>query len=144
MRAAHVHDGSGAAAAQQQRALYCTLGPCARPHHALQVAVHSKASHLAAADDAGDVQVRRPSRRTHSSKPRCRALAQVAARAPRAPSCFASLGAARPWPQVIDLAAGKVFRAIQAAHSSVATAVAFRPHRPWELLSAGCDMTVAR
>lgn len=46
--------------------------------------------------------------------------------------------------QVVDLAAGRAFKCLRAAHSNIASALSFRPHRPWELLSGGMDMTVAR
>ncbi|KAF5840759.1 WD40-repeat-containing domain protein [Dunaliella salina] len=66
-----------------------------------QVAINAKGNFLAAADDAGDVQV-------------------------------------------LDLAAGKLFKGIQAAHSNIASSVCFRAHKPWELITAGFDQTVAR
>jgi hypothetical protein len=47
--------------------------------------------------------------------------------------------------QVLDLAAGRLLKAMKAAHGgSLASCVAFRPHRPWELLTGGLDCTVAR
>ena len=46
--------------------------------------------------------------------------------------------------QVVDLTAGKLFKSIRQAHSNICSSVAFRRHRPWELLSGGLDTTVAR
>ena len=46
--------------------------------------------------------------------------------------------------QVIDLPAGKCFRGIHSAHANIASSVCFRQHKPWELVTAGFDMTVAR
>eukprot|EP00983_Pelagomonas_calceolata_P064373 1148091-Pelagomonas_calceolata.AAC.8 len=46
--------------------------------------------------------------------------------------------------QVLDLPSGKLFKSIQAAHSNIASSVCFRAHRPWELITAGFDQTVAR
>jgi hypothetical protein len=45
---------------------------------------------------------------------------------------------------VVDLAAGKLFRNMRGAHANICSSVAFRRHRPWELLSGALDMTVAR
>jgi len=38
---------------------------------------------------------------------------------------------------VLDLRAGAQYRALRGAHASICAAVAFRPQRPWELLSGG-------
>ena len=45
---------------------------------------------------------------------------------------------------VIDVVANKAFRTIRQAHSNICSSVAFRRHRPWELLSGGLDTTCAR
>lgn len=50
-----------------------------------------------------------------------------------------------PTVQVVDLGAGgKHFKSLRGAHANIASGVAFRAHRPWEVLTAGMDMTVAR
>jgi hypothetical protein len=46
--------------------------------------------------------------------------------------------------QILDLPSGKLFKSMQAAHSNIASCVSFRAHRPWEVVSAGLDQTVAR
>ncbi|KAL6763223.1 WD40-repeat-containing domain protein [Haematococcus lacustris] len=46
--------------------------------------------------------------------------------------------------QVVDLVAAKVLRSLTGAHTNIATSVTFRQHRPWELITAGCDCSLAR
>ncbi|KAG1663642.1 hypothetical protein FOA52_011697 [Chlamydomonas sp. UWO 241] len=57
---------------------------------------------------------------------------------------FLALGDDTGCVQVVDLATGRPFKTIRAAHSNIVSSVAFRRHRPWELLTGGLDMTVAR
>ncbi len=45
---------------------------------------------------------------------------------------------------MLDLRAGAQYRALRGAHASICAAVAFRPQRPWELLSGGLDGALAR
>jgi len=45
---------------------------------------------------------------------------------------------------VVDVVANKAFKTIRQAHANICSTVAFRRHRPWELLSGGLDSTVAR
>ena len=45
---------------------------------------------------------------------------------------------------VVDVAMNKAFKTIRQAHSNICSSVAFRRHRPWELVSGGLDSTVAR
>ncbi|KAG2501587.1 hypothetical protein HYH03_000092 [Edaphochlamys debaryana] len=46
--------------------------------------------------------------------------------------------------QVYDLAAGKQYKSIRNVHKSICSSVAFRAHKPWDLLSGGLDSTVAK
>ncbi|KXZ55654.1 hypothetical protein GPECTOR_2g1204 [Gonium pectorale] len=46
--------------------------------------------------------------------------------------------------QVYDLAAGRQFKGIRNVHRSICSSVAFRAHKPWDLLSGGLDSTVAK
>ena len=46
--------------------------------------------------------------------------------------------------QVMDLRARRLFKSIRGAHSNIASSVAFRAHRPWELISGGMDQMVCR
>eukprot|EP00955_Chlamydomonas_euryale_P069571 360491-Chlamydomonas_euryale.AAC.2 len=42
------------------------------------------------------------------------------------------------------MAANRLFKSMRPAHTSLCSGAAFRRHRPWELMSASLDMTVAR
>lgn len=44
----------------------------------------------------------------------------------------------------MDLASRKLYKSVRQAHTNIVSSVAFRRHRPWELLSGALDMTVAR
>ncbi|GAX72667.1 hypothetical protein CEUSTIGMA_g123.t1 [Chlamydomonas eustigma] len=46
--------------------------------------------------------------------------------------------------QVVDLTAKRVYKSLRQAHSNICSSVTFRRYRPWELVSGGLDMTVAR
>ncbi|GLC47933.1 hypothetical protein PLESTB_000041300 [Pleodorina starrii] len=46
--------------------------------------------------------------------------------------------------QVYDLAAGRLFKSIRNVHRSICSSVAFRAHKPWDLLTGGLDSTVAK
>ncbi|KAG2453842.1 hypothetical protein HYH02_002049 [Chlamydomonas schloesseri] len=46
--------------------------------------------------------------------------------------------------QVYDLAAGKQYKGIRNVHRSICSSVAFRAHKPWDLLSGGLDSSVAK
>ena len=46
--------------------------------------------------------------------------------------------------KVVDLRTGEPQRALRGGHANICTAVAFRPHRPWELLSGGLDGALVR
>jgi hypothetical protein len=80
------------------------------------VAADAAGVRLACADDAGEITV------LEVSAGAAAATADSAAAAPRA----------------------RALRALRRGHSSIASAVAFRPHRAGELLSAGLDCAVVR
>lgn len=46
--------------------------------------------------------------------------------------------------KVLDLRAHETYKALRGAHANICAAVAFRPHRPWELLSGGLDGALVR
>ncbi|PNW72192.1 hypothetical protein CHLRE_16g678400v5 [Chlamydomonas reinhardtii] len=46
--------------------------------------------------------------------------------------------------QVYDLVAGRQYKGIRNVHRSLCSSVAFRPHKPWDLLSSGLDSTIAK
>ena len=83
---------------------------------------------LAAGDDSGEIQVI--------------SLQQLAA------SAAAATGAEAPAGAAAEAAAAPVrpatYKTLRRGHTNICTAVAFRPHRPWELLSGGLDATVVR
>lgn len=81
---------------------------------------------LAAADDAGEVAV--------VSLAPTAGIAGEAAPPGAGAAAGAAAAAARP-PQ---------YKTLRRGHSNIASAVAFRPHRPWELLSGGLDSTVVK
>ena len=91
---------------------------------------------LAAADDAGEVQV-------ISLAPAAGQAAPAAGAESPASSAAASSAAAAEggFPRPARPAAYKTLRR---GHSNIAAAAAFRPHRPWELLSGGLDSTVVK
>ena len=45
---------------------------------------------------------------------------------------------------MVDLRTGEPQRALRGGHASICAAVAFRPHRPWELLSGGLEGALVR
>jgi hypothetical protein len=59
-------------------------------------------------------------------------------------SSFMALGDDTGAVQVVDLGTNKLYKSMRQAHSNICSSVAFRRHRPWELLSGSLDMTVAR
>ncbi len=92
---------------------------------------------LAAADDSGEVQV-------ISLAPAAGSAAAAADPPASSAAGSASLSAAAAeggWPRPARPAAYKTLRR---GHSNIAAAAAFRPHRPWELLSGGLDSTVVK
>ncbi|GIL52789.1 hypothetical protein Vafri_8467 [Volvox africanus] len=46
--------------------------------------------------------------------------------------------------QVYDLTAGRLFKSIRNVHSNICSSVAFRGHKPWDLLTGGLDCTIAK
>ena len=103
---------------------------------------------LAAGDDAGEVQLislAGGSSGSGSGAPAAAADAPAAAAAAAAAASSsgvdgsASVGAALPRP-----ARPAAYKTLRRGHSNICAALAFRPHRPWELLSGGLDSTVVR
>ncbi|EFJ46023.1 hypothetical protein VOLCADRAFT_93487 [Volvox carteri f. nagariensis] len=45
---------------------------------------------------------------------------------------------------VYDLTAGRAFKGIRSVHRSICSSVAFRAHKPWDLITGGLDATVAK
>lgn len=45
---------------------------------------------------------------------------------------------------MVDLRTNEPYRALRGGHANICAAVAFRPHRPWELLSGGLDGALVR
>lgn len=45
---------------------------------------------------------------------------------------------------VVHAAAGRQYKGIRNVHRSLCSSVAFRPHKPWDLLSSGLDSTIAK
>ena len=105
---------------------------------------------VAAADDAGEVQV-------ISLAPGAAGAAGAAGGAAGTAGAVGAAGAANSsaaaaggageaggaggWPRP---ARPGTYKTLRRGHSNIAAAVAFRPHRPWELLSGGLDSTVVK
>lgn len=88
---------------------------------------------LAAADDAGEVAVL-------SLAPAAGSAGEASSSGSAAgPGTAAGASAARA-----AAARPAQYKTLRRGHTNIASAVAFRPHRPWELLSGGLDSTVVK
>lgn len=85
---------------------------------------------LAAADDAGEVAVV--------------SLAPTAGGAGDASASGSAAEAGAAAGAATAAARAPQYKTLRRGHSNIASAVAFRPHRPWELLSGGLDSTVVK
>jgi WD40 repeat protein len=86
---------------------------------------------LAAGDDSGEVQVISLQQQAAAS---AAAAGGAAAEAGAAAAAEAGAAPVRP----------AAYKTLRRGHTNIVSAVAFRPHRPWELLSGGLDATVVR
>jgi WD40 repeat protein len=91
---------------------------------------------LAAADDAGEAHVMSLQPQQGMAQPSSHAQGGAAAAAEGQTAVEAAAAAAAP------VRVPATCKTLRRGHSNICSSVAFRPHRPWELLSGGLDATV--
>ena len=97
---------------------------------------------LAAGDDSGEVQVISLQLPAAPAAAAAGAEAATAAEAGAQATAEAAAAAAAAAAEPVRPAAA--YKTLRRGHTNICSAVAFRPHRPWELLSGGLDASVVR